>query len=153
MTMKKRKKLKEFYNKHKDEILFVIVLILAIALFIGGFLVFWKKPMSDSQFEICEQIARDVYEQKGQVIVEVPEDFSVSMTATTITVIPPEEFGRGKVDAYMYNGELVVKRSLETGSTVTQSIAMGIVFFCFGALTAWIGYGIRKIVKAKKENK
>lgn len=153
--MKKRKTLKELYNEHEDGIQIFVIVTIAIALFVGGFLVGWnfmEKPMSDSQFEMCEQIARDVYEQKGQVIVEAPEDFSVSMTTTTITVKSAEASVRGKVDASLHNGELVMERSLETGEAVFISILMGILFFLLGALIFCIVCMIQEKVQKRRQS-
>ncbi len=150
--MKERKTLKEIYSQHKDAIQIAIFIILAIALFIGGYLVSWNfgidiysKPLNDSQFELCEQIARDVYAQKGNVIVEVPEDFSVSMTTTTITVQSDNILYRGKVIAKLQNGELVTTRDMATGEAVFWSIIMGILFVVVTNLIV----GIYKTIKKK----
>lgn len=66
---------------------------------------------------MCEQVVQDVYAQKGQVIVEIPEDFSVSITETTITVKAANN-RRGKVIAKLHNGELVMTREMETDNTI-----------------------------------
>lgn len=126
--MKERKKLKEIYSQHKDVIRFAIF---AIAFFIGGYLFSWnfmKKTLDDRKFELCEQVARDVYAQRENVIVEVPEDFYVSMTTTTITVKWDDNLYRGKVIARLQNGELVIMRDMETGEAIFLSILMGILF-------------------------
>lgn len=44
------------------------------------------KPLNDGEFELCEQVARDVYYQKWQALDEAPENVSVTTTSTTITV-------------------------------------------------------------------
>ena len=125
--MKKRKTLKEIYSQHKKAIQTVILVILAIVLFIGDYLVSWNfmfKPLNNSQFELCEQAARDVYAQKGNVIVEAPEDFSVSMTTTTITVESANILYRGRVIAKLQNGELVITRDTETVSSIILSMIL-----------------------------
>ncbi len=141
--MKKRKTLKEVYSQHEAAIQIAILVILEIALFIGGYLVSWNfmvKPLNDSQFELYEQVAREVYAQKEMVIVEAPEDFSVSMTATTITVQPTNSRS-GKVIAKLQNGELVMTRDKETGEAVFISICMGLLF-AFGTILVAVIIGV-----------
>lgn len=148
--MKERKKLKEIYSQHEDAIQIAIFVIFAIALFIGGYLVSWnfmKKPLNDRQFELCEQVARDVYAQKGNVIVEAPEDFSVSMTTTTITVQSADNLYRGKIIAKLQNGELVMTRDMETGEAVFLSILMGILFVLVTILIVAGACGIYEKIK------
>lgn len=125
-------------RKKSIEILVSIILAICavIALFIGGYLFCWnffEKPLSDRQFELCEQIARDVYAQKGNVIVEVPEDFSVSIDTTTITVNVDSIRYRGNVIARLENGKLVMTRNSENGQAVFLSILMGVMFVCVAA--------------------
>lgn len=125
--MKERKTLKEIYSQHVNAINLIII----IALFISGYLISWNfmmKPLNDSQFELCEQVARDVYaHQRENFIVEAPEDISVSINATTITVQLADSLHRGKVIAKLQNGELVMKRDMETGEAVLTSIGMGLL--------------------------
>ncbi len=150
--MKKRKTLKEIYSQHKKAIQIVILVILAIVLFIGDYLVSWNfmfKPLNNSQFELCEQAARDVYAQKGNVIVEVPEDFSVSMTTTTITVESSNILYRGRVIAKLQNGELVITRDTETVSSIILSMIIGAIFVLVEFLIACVIYD--KKIKKKSE--
>lgn len=150
--MKERKTLKEIYSQHKDAIQIAILIILAIAFFNGGYLVSWnfmEKPLNDRQFELCEQVARDVYASKGNVIVEAPEDFSVSMTTTTITVQSANNLYRGKVIAKLQNGELVMTRDMGTGEAVFLSILMGIIFVLVAILIATVACGIYEKIKKK----
>lgn len=153
--MKERKTLKEIYSQHEYAIQTAILIIFTIALFIGGYLVSWnfmEKPLNDSQFELCEQVARDVYAQKGNVIVEAPEDFSVSMTTTTITVQSANNlYSRGKVIAKLQNGELVMMRDIETGEAVCNSILMGILFVLVTFLIVAGAYVIYEKIKKKSE--
>ena len=153
--MKKRKTLKQLYKQHEDAIQIAVLVIIAIAIFSAGFLVCWnfmKKPLSENQFEMCEQIARDVYEQKGQVIVEAPEDFSVSISTTTITVKSANTFFRGKVLASLQNGELVMTRHLEQGDAIFLSILMGILFICVSFLILCLGDTIYKKVQKRRQS-
>ncbi len=128
--MKERKKLKEIYSRHKIAIQSTILIIFTILIFIDGYLFSWnslEKPLNDSQLKLCEQVAQDVYAQKGNVILEIPEDFSVHITTTTITVQLTDVLYRGKVIAKLQNGELVMTRNMETEKAVFLSIAMGII--------------------------
>lgn len=140
------------FKQYEGDIQVSLLVIIAIALFSAGFFVGWsfmEKPLSENQFELCEQIARDVYEQKRQVIVEAPEDFSVNVSTTTITVSSSYPFFRGKVLATLQNGELVMTRSLETGDAVFISILMGILFVLLAILLVML---IKKIQKRKQRN-
>ncbi|MCI9177733.1 MAG: hypothetical protein HFJ28_04055 [Clostridia bacterium] len=150
--MKERKTLKEIYSQHKDAVQIAILIIFAIASFIGGYLVSWnfmEKPLNDSQFKLCEQVARDIYAQKRSVIVEVPKNFSVSMTATTITVQSANKLYRGKVIAKLQNSELVMTRDMETREAVFWSILMGILFILVAIL---MFEGVCKIYQKVKKN-
>lgn len=153
--MKHRKTLKQLYNEHKNRILIFFVRVsIAIALITASFFVSWNfmlKPMSDSQFEMCEQIARDVYEQKRDVIVEVPEDFSVKITTTTITVKSADLFVRGKVEASLCNGELVITRNLETVEAIIGSVLFGIMFSCLAVLILIVGVLIYEKAQKRKQ--
>lgn len=136
--MKKRKTLKQLYKQHEDAIQIAVIVIIAIAIFSAGYFVSWnfiEKPLSENQFEMCEQIARDVYNQKKQqVIVEAPEGFLVSISTTNITVESANPFFRGKVLASLQNGELVMTRHVEQGEAIFLSILMGILFICISIL-------------------
>ena len=150
--MKKRKTLKEIYSQHKKAIQIVILVILAIVLFIGDYLVSWNfmfKPLNNSQFELCKQAARDVYAQNGNVIVEEPKDFSVSMTTTTITVESSNILYRGRVIAKLQNGELVITRDTETVSSIILSMIIGAIFVLVEFLIACVIYD--KKIKKKSE--
>lgn len=60
--MKERKAaLEEIYSQHKDTIQIAILIIIVIAVFISGYIISWnflRKPLSDSQFESCEEVAQ-----------------------------------------------------------------------------------------------
>lgn len=77
--------------KNRDKIINVILIILAVTLFIAGYIVsanFFKKPLNKSQLDFYEEIAQDVYEHGDQIIVEAPNNVTISKTATTITIQP-----------------------------------------------------------------
>ena len=137
--MKERRTLKEVYSQHKDAIQGAVLVIALIASFIGGYLLWWNfmaKPLNDSQFELCEQVVRDVHAQKGTVILEVPEDFYVTITETTIRVGLLNCSYRGEVVAKLQNGELVMTRDMQTGEAVVLSILTGILFVSVTMLIA-----------------
>lgn len=144
--MKTRKKftdnVRQMYAQHKDVIQNAGFAILLIAIFISGFLLSWNfmmKPLNDGEFELCEQVARDVYYQKWQALDEAPENVSVTTTSTTITVrLSDTAFRgyRGNVVAKLQNGELVITRNYETVYAIIVSIMTGILFI---ALLYYIG--------------
>lgn len=153
--MKKRKTLKQLYKQHEDAIQIAMIVIIAIAIFSAGYFVSWnfmEKPLNENQFEMCEQIARDVYEQKQQVIVEAPEDFLVSISTTTITVESANPFFRGKVLASLQNGELVMTRYLEQGEAIFFSILMGVLFICVSILIILLGDTVYKKVQKRRQS-
>lgn len=154
--MKQRKTVKQLYKEHENGIDIFILVVVSISLFIAGFFVSWnfiEKPMSDSQFDMCEQIARDVYEQKGNVIIEVPEDFSVSITTTTITVKSADYFVRGTVDASLCNGKLVIVRNLENYEAISVSVLTGIAFILVAAFVFIMGVAIKCEVQERKQRR
>ncbi len=138
--------------KNRDKIIDVVLIVLAVALFIAGYIIsanFLKKPLNESQLDFYEEVARDVYEHGDQIIVEAPNNVTISKTATTITIRP--EFGFvGKVEAKLKNGELVFTRVAGTGESIVMNILTGIAF-----VVAYILFGsiIGKIHdKIKKKN-
>ncbi len=147
--MKERKTLKEGSSQHIGAIKLVILVILAIAVFIGGYFVSWNfmnKPLNDSQFKLYKQVARYVYAQKENVIVEEPEVFYVRMTTNTITV-QADNNQRGMVIAKLQNGELVTTQNIETGDAVVSSILMGVSFVIVAIFIGVAAYGIYGIYK------
>lgn len=148
--MKTRRKFIDKVKQHTKAIQITGVLMLLVIVFILGFFVSWnfmKIPLPDSQFELYEQVARDVYAQEGQVIVEVPEDVIVSKTTTTITVESASLRYRGKVIAKLKDGKLVMTQYLETGETVALSILMGIAFVCVFIILFMIADKIYKDIR------
>ncbi len=124
-------KAKEVYKKHTDAILKIVVISLAIVMAIAGYLISWNvmiKPLNDNQFELCEQVARDVYAQTGNLIVEVPQDFSVDITETTIEIKYNNTLYRGKVIAKLQNAELVMTRDMEVVPFVSLSVLVALLF-------------------------
>lgn len=149
--MKKRKTLKEIYLQHKGAIKIAIVAIAAIVLFICGYHVSWNvnKPLNDSQLKLCEQIARDVYAQKENVMAEIPENFSVIMTKTTITVQPANS--NVEVIVKLQNGQLVIKQHMQKVRAVICSIGTGVAFILAEILLFIMFSEICKNSKKKSE--
>ena len=144
--MKKRKKLRKKHLRHEK----LIQISIFVILFIAGYLVSWiflSKPLNNSQLELCEQVARDVYTQKGNAVVETLDNFSVSMTTTAITVQSANLLNRGKVIAKKQNGELVITQDMETGKAVFISILMGIEFVLVPDLIFSCAYAISKKIR------
>lgn len=163
--MKERKKLKKIYSQDKNTIqiakIAIISAIFIITFFISGYLVSWNfanKLLNDRQFELCEQVARNVYAQKGNVIVEgniivkASEDFSVSMTTTTITVQLDDILYRGKVISKLQNGELVMTRDIEDEKAVLSSIFIGILFVLVATCIILIVLSASEYIKKLKKN-
>lgn len=126
-----KERIKEIYSRY--EVAFC--LIVALFIFSAGCFFGWnvmEKPFTESQFEACEQVARDVYAQ--QVIVEAPEEFKVTISSTQITIESSNPCYRGTVVVTLRNGELIMKRQVETGEAIFISIMMGILFVCATAL-------------------
>ena len=124
-------KIKKFYFKHKNGIHTTILFIVAIALFIIGYYISWnyiEKPMNDAQFRACEQVAKSVYEQNSNMIVEVPEGFYVSIDTTSISVKLDSQVYRGKVVGKLQNGEFVTIKDYQINEGVSISILMGLLF-------------------------
>lgn len=149
--MEKRKTFTSKVKQHNNAIINTVVLLIAVALFISGFVVswiFWQKPLSDKQFKACEQVIRDIYAQSGNVIVESPEDFSVSVstTATTITVETASNPYRGKVIAEMHDGELIMTRYMETGEAIFASVIIGVSFVIAAIIAIVIIDGIINVI-------
>lgn len=137
--MKQRKsfieKVKQEYAQHKNTIQRIFVIVIGIALFATGYLIssnFLQKPISNSEFEFYEQVARDVYEQGDKVMYEVPDGVSLQRTNTNITISSAKIAVRGQVIATLQNGELVFTRDAETRETIVINSIVGILFVLVG---------------------
>lgn len=122
---------RNFWLHHEEAIIIAIIIAILVACFTIGFLVSWnflEKPLSNEQFMACEKVAQDVYSQKKNVIVEVPEDYTVSISATIISVALRSPLYRGKIFARLKNSELVTERYFETEKAIVNSCAMGLLF-------------------------
>ena len=131
--------------KKREKIINVVLIVLAVALFSTGYIIsanFLKKPLNENQFDLYEKVAQDVYEHGNQIIVEAPNDVTISKTATTITVKPKFGFA-GKVEAKLKNGELVFTRFTEKGESIFFNILMGIEFVLVYILLVLIIWKIR----------
>lgn len=132
--MKKRKSFKDTFE-------ILILLLISIACFAGGYFLSWNfvKPLDENQFALCEQIAQNAYDQRGNVLIEAPDEYEVEMTTTTITVRAVKLTYRGCVIAKLQDGELVITRDEETSSAIAQSIFFGIIVMLVGILAVGVG--------------
>lgn len=103
---------------------------------------YYFKPLNDDQFEQLEQVAYEVYEQKKNyvlIVPEVPEGFRVRDDKTTITVTYASSKYQGKVIAELKNGELVMTRYDESERKMASTmlgviVASGVVLFIIGIM-------------------
>ena len=131
--MKQRKAfIDKVYLQHPK----AIVIILSIVFFVSGY---WltastlTKPITNSEFEFYEQVARDVYEQGNKAIYEVPNGVLLVKTNTSIT-ISNDGIRRGQVVATLQNGELVCTRDLQTAYAIIVNSLCGIIFSMPGTI-------------------
>lgn len=80
------------------------------------------KPLNDDQFKQLEQVAREVYAQKENHILEVPEGICVREDQTTITVKYDAYKYQSKVIAELKNGELVMTRDDESDGKIASAL-------------------------------
>lgn len=149
--MKERKTFKEFCQEHNTLVLVSLLTIVAIAIFSGGYCFAWNvvyKPLDESQFELCERVAQRVYDQKGDFIIEAPEEVKISTTLTSITVEWAGSNPRGKVIARLENGELIMERDMEEGFAFGNSVLFGVLF----VLCALIITGVICAVLSSRED-
>lgn len=133
--MKKRKsfieKIEQVCEQHISSTIIAFSVIIVIVLFGSGYMFssnVLQKPTSDSEFELYEQVARDVYEQGDKTIYEVPEGVSLERTDTSIIISSAKKTVRGKVIANLQNGELVLTRNEESIDAISNNILAGIFF-------------------------
>lgn len=111
-------KVKQVCEKHTG----VIGITYFIAFFIAGYIISWiffAKPVNDNQLEMCEQVARNVYLQKGKAMFEDLKEFSVDMTATDTTARTTDEIYQCKVIVKLQNGDEHVFSVDMTTTTIT----------------------------------
>ena len=123
----------------------ILLVAFIVALFISGFLIstnFILIPLNNSQFEFYEKVARDVYEQNEQILLEVPEGVKITKTETSITVSSSDTKYTGEVVAKLKNGELIFTRSSGLSSSIKVGCAVGVIFILVGYLFASIFHGI-----------
>lgn len=135
-----RLSIQKVFSLHKGAIKIIFMIIISVTLFISGYLVssnLLTKQISDSEFELYEQLARNVYEQGEKVIYEVPDGVILERTSTSIT-ISSKGTNRGKVTANLQDGELIFTRNEERGEAIAIGILSGILFVLISILL-WIG--------------
>ena len=133
--MKAQKNLeKNVTRKHlsKKEILGFVLTVVAMveAFFIGYIFTYtiYQKPMTEGQFELCEQVAKDVYEHKKDESYNVPDIVSVDVEGRTVFVTMKDHTYRDKVIARKENGELIISRYLQTEEARCKSLLIGFLF-------------------------
>lgn len=90
---------------------------------------FFVKTLDNTQFELCEQVAEDVYNQleRGQDIIEVPEGFYAHVDQFSIEV-GIKDF-HGYVIGKLQNGDIVITQYSCDGEVELASIFGGIGLF------------------------
>lgn len=146
--MKERKKLKEIYLEHRDAIKKIILISIPFLGFIWGWFVsyiFFPKPLNDNQFQICEQVACNVYYNIENPLLEIPEGYSVSISKNKIEVAVDESTYVGSVIAEIQNGELIIKRNCSTVDVNSRAMFTGLIFSLVVLLIeAGVSYEIHK---------
>lgn len=123
----KRLTLRSFYFQNERLINWCsILLVFFLAFFVSNTFVFVQ--ISDEEYVLCEKVVEDVYNQmlNQPLLYELPEDFSISISNTSIEV-RPAGITFGCAEGCLQNNELIVTRvSHETGCIVL-SVLVGIV--------------------------
>ena len=127
---------KDNKNEKRNTKLLIAILVAIIGFTIGFFLStkYVFKPSTDSDFQRYEEVAKNVYQQGNQAIVETPNDVVIEKTATRISVSSSEYGHLGRVDAKLENGKLVCEKKPELYGVIILGIINGLV----GILTAWL---------------
>ena len=126
-SQKSRFSFKDFFYDNENLITGIAMVLLFITgLFVSLFT--QATPSSTSQFELYKDVAQYVYENPKESIIEVPEEVSVSTTATSIIVGSSSEKYKGYVVAELNNGELVITQHSDWGNIIGCAIAMGSAF-------------------------
>ena len=106
--------------------------IICIAVFTGGYYFsnhFIVKTVTDSEFELYEQVAYDVYNQFGEkALYEIPEGVTLEKNDTSIIVSSNDPITFGKVIAMKQDGDLILERDLEVNERANINTFMGIIF-------------------------
>ena len=119
----------------KTVIKIIAAILLAMAIFAGGFIFSWfvlEKPLNDDEFAFCESIAQNIYSNGQQFLTDVQQGVKVTINDTTITVSLDSYTRRGKVVAQLHDGKLVMERVVEITDAIITSIIIGltVLFIC-----------------------
>lgn len=124
----------------------VIVIFFLVGFYVG--VLIEGKPMSEQEFEYCEKVAADIYQQKDNFLIEVPDNIIFEKTDSKI-VVGIEHIAQD-VTANLKNGELVFTRNYKTISGVVIKSLFGCLFVCIWLL---LKPCINSRAKKKKEKK
>ena len=79
-----------------------------------GTSVFGGKTISDNEFELYEQVAQKVFEQKsGKLLADVPEEIEIEKSDRSIKVYSNDIMKLGYVVAKLQQDKLVFERNLD----------------------------------------
>lgn len=137
--------------KEKFKRIGIKAIIAGLCFFIGYFGNFMliTRPITDVEFEYCEQVAQSIYAQKDEYLIEVPNNVGFVKTDTEIKVW--KGTGSGKVIATLENGKLVFERNKEIPKMLTVNILIGVLFVCvFGLIDAGIDEYKEKKAKSRE---
>lgn len=121
----------KIYEKHERLINWsCILLVFVISIFFLYNFVFIG--MSESDFDICEKLVYDVYNQKEQkaVLYEVPKNFKLHVSDTEITA-RKTGIVMGCVNLYMRNNEIFVEKDYQVSGRIIVSILLSVVVVLF----------------------
>lgn len=119
----------------------ILKMLIAITLFILGFMISWGslfRPLNEEEFKACEQVAREMYFQRNQSFIPQKEGFSIQRSSTSVAVTSSNPFNIGKVIAESRNGEVILERDMQTENAIIISILIGILFLLLGIATKMI---------------
>lgn len=118
----------------------IISCLIIIVLFLVGYKVsdeFIMKPHTNEELKYCEEVAKTIYEQRDEYIIEIPEDIVFTKTDTSINV--HKRWRSGEIIATLENGELVYERNSHMGTRI-------FINFCLGALFMLVTILIVRII-------
>ena len=125
---KKKSVLKTYWHNHAMSILVNLFGLLPFIIGVVVSALYWNVPLSEQQYKEMEKIAYSVYDQKlnNVQLYEVPEDYNVTFTDTTIIISHNESVG--VIEARIENGKLITTRDEEMAKRISINLAIGLIF-------------------------
>ena len=125
---KKKSVLKTYWHNHAMSILVNLFGLLPFIIGVVVSALYWNVPLSEQQYKEMEKIAYSVYDQKlnNVQLYEVPEDYNVTFTDTTIIISHNESVG--VLEARIENGKLITTRDEEMAKRISINLAIGLIF-------------------------